>query len=474
MPFDLNHLELTLLIFFSIVYAGYFIQSIYSTYIIQHFTKKRAIVDGSEMLTSEYLPTVALIAPAYNEEEVVLESVRSLLSIQYFNVELVIVNDGSKDNTLQILIDEFQLEKGEPTYYSQLYTKPIKGIYKSKSKALSKLTIVDKVNGRKADAINAGINVSMAEYYAVIDLDCILEPDTLLTLMSPVINEKEKKVVAVGGVVGVVNDCEIKGGKVTKIKTPETILPKIQVIEYFRSFILSRPAWNQKNGLLIISGALGLFERETLINVGGFSHDAIGEDMDLVIKIHKYCLEKKINYKVDFIPYPLCWTEVPPTNEILEIQRNRWMRGTIQCMLKYRKMIFNPTYGRIGMISLPYWIISEMCAPLIEFLGLMLLVIFIVTGIFNWPYAIMLFALIYCISILLSCYSIVVFYLFYNKYNTQQDLLQFLKAASLEPFLYHPRVLVWSLKGYYDYFIKKKLCWGEMKRIGFSKSKSLS
>lgn len=467
-----NLIEKGFFIFFIIVYGSYYSISLCSFFIIRNYVKRQKYFDHEEMHKSRYLPKIALIGPAYNEGPVVLESVRSLLSVQYFNMELVVVNDGSKDDTLQKLIDEFELEPADIKPYSNIETMPVVNTYKSKNPAFSKLLVVDKVNGRKADAINVGINHSLADYYAVIDLDCILEPDTLLRLVEPVLKERDKKVVAVGGVIGAANDALIRSGKFVKAKSPKDFLPRIQIIEYFRSFILSRPAWSQMNGLLLISGALGLFEREVLIGVNGFTHNSIGEDMNLVMKIHEFCLDRKMDYCIDFIPTPLCWTEVPDNLPMLGNQRNRWMRGTIECMLTFKNMALRPKYGIIGMISYPYWFFAEMMAPLLEFIGFFAVIFFIYTDLLNVRFAIALAILVYIMSVLLSCFSVVVYHLYFNKYNSFKDFWLFIKAAWLEPFIYHPRVLKWSLKGFYDFFIKKSVGWGEMKRTGFNTSKS--
>ncbi len=466
-----NIVEKAFLIYFLIIYGSYYGQALVSYYLISNYQKRRENFDINEFLGDNQLPSISLIAPAYNESAVILDSVRSLLGLHYFNYELVVVNDGSKDDTLQKLIEGFELEPAEVKVYSEIPTKPLKTIYKSKNNSFARLTVIDKVNGRKADAINVGINHSDADYFGVIDLDCILEPDTLMCLMEPVLKSKEKEVVAVGGVIGATNDSVIHHGKMQDPKSPDTFLPRIQVIEYFRSFILSRPTWSKMNGLLLISGALGLFERNVLRAVDGFSHDSIGEDMDLVMKIHQYCLEKKMNYSVEFIPFPLCWTEVPPTLEILGRQRNRWMRGTLECMAKFKKMALNPKYGVIGMLSYPYWFLAEMLAPILEFVGIFITIYFIFTGTLNVHFAIIIFALVYFMSILLSTFAVVVYYLLFNKYNKTIDLMKFVKSILLEPFIYHPRVLYWSLSGYYDYFMQIEKGWGEMTRSGFGQPK---
>ncbi len=468
--FNIHTIEYGFLAYACLIFGSYILQGFISFYSLKSFTAKKKFIDEGRLLDSDILPTVALIAPAYNESAVIVQSVRSLLTAHYFDLELVIVNDGSSDDTMQKLIDNFSLIPSETRPYNNLSTKKVINTYRSKNSAFKNLLVIDKENGRKADAINVGINHSWADYYAVIDLDCILEPNALLMMVEPVLQSQDKKVVAVGGVIGAANDCTIKHGKFIEAKVPKKILPRIQIIEYIRSFILGRTAWNQVNGLLLISGALGMFERETLIAVGGYSHDAIGEDMDLVMKMHKHCLENKIDYKIGYIPYPLCWTEVPESKTILSSQRNRWMRGTIECMYKFRGMFLNPKYGIIGMVSYPFWLFTEMLAPVIEFLGMGLIVYFIVTGQLNLGLALILLFFIYFLTLSHSFIAIMIYYLNFDKYNSRSDLIKLFKTATVEAIYYHPKVLYWGLRGYYDYFFSKNLGWGKMTRKGFSTS----
>ena len=451
-----------------LVTFSYGIQALSASVLINKYVNRKKNLDETTMLQSHYLPSMALVAPAFNESVVVTQSVRSLLTVHYFNLEIIVVNDGSTDDTLAKLIKEFSLEKKEIVSYHSITTQPVRGLYKSTKPAYKNLTVVDKVNGRKADAINVGINHSLADYYAVIDLDCLLEPNALLMMVEPILQSSEKKVVAVGGVIGAANDSEVMKGKFLTAKTPKNFFAKTQIVEYVRAFIFGRTSWNSFNGMMLISGALGLFERETLIAVDGFSPAAVGEDMDLVMKMHRYCKEKRIPYKIDFVPYPLCWTEVPEDPVILASQRNRWMRGTIECMIKFRKMCLNPKYGVIGMISYPYWLFGEMLAPLLEFFGLFFIIFLASQGIVNWAFALSIVILLYLLALINSISALMVYYINFKKYATFSDLLGLFLTAAIEPFIYHPRCVWWGLKGHWDFFIRKKKGWGIMRRVGFN------
>ena len=465
------YLEKAIFLYCTFVLSVYFIQGFISYLVVNDYLLSKSLSDEYELLSSPYLPSITIIAPAYNESVVVTDCVKSLLAVKYFNLEIIVVNDGSKDDTLERLISEFDMTPVEKESYHGIETKPVRGIYKSRRRSLTTLTVIDKENGRKADAINVGINYGWSDYYMVIDLDCILEPFALLRMVEPVLKSK-KEVVAVGGVIGATNDSEISHGKFITAKAPKNFLPRMQIVEYIRAFLMSRPAWSTVNGLLIVSGALGLFERKSLVAVGGYSHDSIGEDMDLIIKLHKYCRDHKMNYAIEYVPFPLCWTEVPESKKILGSQRNRWMRGTIECMVRHRKMMFNPRYGVIGMVSYPFWFFGEMLAPFMEIGGLVLIFAFAMFGYIDVDYAMRLLIAVYIVSLFISFSSLALYYFSFRKYHRPEDLTQLFKSAMLEPILYHPRVLLWSMRGYKDYLFKKNVGWGMMTRTGLKKAAS--
>ena len=350
-------------------------------------------------------------------------------------------------------------------------TKQIRGIYKSRKKAFSKLTVVDKANGGKADAINVGINVSNTTYFACIDVDCIIDQDAFLRLAEPIMNNSnEERIGAVGGIVWLTNDADIKCGKVMKIRTPKSFIARIQVIEYFRAFLLGRPAWARNNGMLLISGAFGIFDRDTVLKVGGYNHDTVGEDMDLVMRMHSYYRLNDIPYRIAYLPDPLCWTEAPSDYTILGRQRNRWTRGTIECLKMHKKMFFSAKHGILGFISYPYWFFAEWMAPYVEAGGLIFFLIIAVLGLANWPFFFTLLFLVYTFATCITVYSILIQELYYGKYSTVDDLIELIKTAMLEPFKYHPRTVKWSIKGNYDHFMGTNKGWGEMTRKGFKKT----
>lgn len=426
----------------------------------KEYILKNSLTDYSSIIHSIDAPGFSLIAPAYNEGATIVENVRSLLSLYYTNLEIIIVNDGSKDDSLQRLIEAYDLYPSNFLVEGDLETKKIRGVYKSHNKVFKKLIVVDKENGGKSDALNVGINISTKDYIVCIDVDCILEQDAISKLAKPFLDDPDSKIIACGGVIRLANNCEIIDGKITKVNLPKTLLGKSQALEYIRAFILGRMAWSKINGLILISGAFGAFDRKIVLACGGYDHNTVGEDMELVVRMRRYMSEQNVNYKVVNIPDPLCWTEVPENKEILTKQRNRWMRGTIETLYKHRILFFNPKYGKLGMISYPYWFFFEFLGPVVEFFGFIVLFIFVILGIINWSIFYALLAFVFLYGILYSIYAILIDITTYNVYYKTKDIPKLILTAFLEPIYFHPKVVWASIKGIKDYFLKNSQ-WGK-------------
>lgn len=459
-------------IFFYCVFilASYLVISLISTKEVLKYKKKRNALDYTTVVSSSFQPSISIIAPAYNESVTIVDNIRSLLSLHYSALQIIIVNDGSKDETLQMAIDNYDLYLSNDVSLGNIDAKPIRGIYRSRKKAFSKLIVVDKENGGKADAINVGINVSKTDYFACIDVDCIIDQDAFLRLVEPIMKSNGKKIGAVGGIVWLTNDADVKSGKVVKIRAPKSYIARIQVIEYFRAFLLGRPAWARNNGMLLISGAFGIFDRETVLKIGGYNHNTVGEDMELIMRMHSYYRENNIDYKIEYVPDPLCWTEAPSDYSVLGKQRNRWTRGTIECLKFHKQMFLNNRYGILGYISYPYWLIAEWLAPYIEVGGMLFFIIIALCGLANWPFFIMLLFFVYAFSTCISIYAILIQELTYAKYSGVEDVKALIVTALLEPIKYHPKTVWWGLKGNYDHFTGSNKGWGEMTRKGFKKT----
>jgi cellulose synthase/poly-beta-1,6-N-acetylglucosamine synthase-like glycosyltransferase len=434
------------------------------------YIKKNSFVNYTEILASTVSPSISIIAPAYNESLNIIENVRSLLSSHYVNYDVIIVNDGSKDNSLELLIEAYDLVEVNYLINEQLKTKPLrKGIFKSTNPAFEKLIVVDKENGGKADALNFGINISKSKYVACIDVDCLLLEDSLQKMIKPFLEVTDVKVIASGGVIRIANSCIIKEGKLLDVNVPKKLIEVAQILEYLRSFLLGRMAWSRLNGLLVISGAFGMFDKKIAIQAGGYDTNTVGEDMEIIVRMRRQMEEQNVKYKVAYIPDPLCWTEAPDNYRILISQRNRWTRGTIETLRKHRKVGFNPKYKSFGLLSYPYWFFFERLAPIIEVIGILYFVILIALKNVRWEYAIAFFVLAYLFSVMFTIVAIFSEELTFHQYKKKGTGFKLLVVTLLEPFILHPFILYAALRGNFDYYFNKKIKWGEMTRKGLSK-----
>ena len=423
------------------------------------------------LLSSPFAPMISVLAPAYNESLTIVDNIKALHGLYYQNFEIIVINDGSKDDSLEKTIEAFELEKVPYAIDYKIKCQEIRGIYKSRMKAYSNLTIVDKLNGGKADALNAGINIAKGDYFISIDVDSIIDPHALKKLIKPFFEETDKKVIAAGGVIQIANSCVIENGQLVEVNVPDKFLPRCQVIEYSRSFLMGRLAWSRLDGLLLISGALGLFDKEIVINCGGYYTKTVGEDMELVVRMRKYMADNGLAYKVVYVSDPLCWTEAPSTLKVLGTQRNRWTRGTIDTIMLHRNIFFNPKYGFMGMVSHPYWVFFEWLAPIVEVSGILYFIIIALLGAANWSFFCVMLCFVYFFAITFSNYAILFDHLAYNRYKNKRMIIKLLMTSWLEPFFYHPLIVYWGLRGNFDYFIRKKKSWGKMTRAGFEMPK---
>ncbi|MDT0690010.1 glycosyltransferase [Salegentibacter sp. F188] len=457
-----------ILIFVFLVMISYIVLAIISGFSLKSYLRENRFVNYNALLALENAPWVSLIAPAYNESRTIKENVRSLLAINYNNFDVIVVNDGSKDDSIPVLIESFELVEAPLEYKPRLKTKDVKAIYVSSNPAFSKLVVVDKENGGKADALNTGINISNNPYLVCIDVDCIMDKDVLLKLAKPYLEQSEKRTIATGGVVRIANSCIIKSGKLVEVRAPENFLARIQVIEYLRAFILGRMAWSKLDGLLIISGAFGMFDREIAIKCGGYDTRTVGEDMELIVRMRRYMIENKEPYTVQYIPDPLCWTEAPETYKILRKQRSRWMRGTIETLYTHRKMLFNPKYKTLGLLSYPYWMLFEYYAPIIEFTGLIITIILAVFGIISWKFFFLFLLLVYAFAVMFSMIALYSEEATFQRYETLKDLRKLSIIALLEPVIFHPFTVYAAIMGNWEKLRGNK-GWGDMTRTGFDK-----
>jgi cellulose synthase/poly-beta-1,6-N-acetylglucosamine synthase-like glycosyltransferase len=367
--------ELTLLsylvtAFFVAINTTYLVHLALTIPALRRRMRALAFEDFRNLRESGLAPPISIIVPAYNEGKSIIESVRSLLALDYPALEVVVVNDGSKDDTLESLISEFKLERTPRVYWQRIKSKPVRGIYWGPSRP--NLWVVDKENGRKADAANAGINLASAPYVCVIDGDSVVEREAMAAMMHAIVPHSAETVAA-GGTIRIVNGCAVSGGVVTSVGTPRTFLGASQVLEYLRAFLFGRVAWGELGSLMIVSGAFGIFRKDVLVEIEGFRHDTVGEDMDLVVRMHRRLRRTGRPYRIAFVPDPVCWTECPESLKSLRGQRERWQRGLGETLDHNNEMLANPRFGRIGLVAMPYFMAFEYLAPILEVAGYVIL-----------------------------------------------------------------------------------------------------
>lgn len=464
--------ESTVFSYGTILMLIYALLGIFSFLAIRSFLKKESYTNYSNLLTSPLAPGISVLAPAFNEGLSIIMNVRSLLTLNYPVFEIILINDGSTDDSMEQMIREFDLVPVDFAYHAKIKTQPIKQIYKSSNPAFSKLVVIDKVNGKsKADAANAGINVASFNYFVCTDVDCILDKDTLLKLIKPVLDEQSKRVIAVGATLRIANSCDIDNGVMVRMRPPRQWLPRFQEMEYIRAFMLGKMGWSFINCVPNVSGGLGLFDKEIAIKAGGYDPLSFGEDMELMVRMTRYACENKIRYAIRYIPTTLCWTEAPATVKIFRLQRTRWARGLAQLMYSHFKMLFNPRYGRVGLVMFPYNFFFELIAPLIELTGLIYFIVLVATGRVNYQFALFLFLYLYCYSIIVTTIAVLWDQMAFRHYRTWKEVILLCCTSFFEFLVYHPLIVLFSLRGYYYFLTNKKYVWGNMQRQGLGQAK---
>jgi poly-beta-1,6-N-acetyl-D-glucosamine synthase len=452
-----------------VLFTSYLLLGIFSAVALRKYLRKNSYINYNTLVLSPLVPRISIIAPAYNESKSIIDNVRTLLSLYYNNFEVIIVNDGSTDDTFQKIVQAFELVKVNYYFDYRIPCERIKGVYKSDNPSYNRLTVIDKNNGGKADSLNAGINISRNSLIVTIDADSIIESDSILKLVKPFLEEKERKVIGTGGVIRIVNSCDIERGHIREIKLPEQILPRLQVLEYTRAFLLGRMAWSHLDGLMLISGAMGMFDRETVILAGGYSIKTVGEDMELVLRMRRYKAEREEKYEVTYIPDPLCWTEAPSDFKSLRKQRTRWTRGLIESLWTHRRLFMNPRYGKLGILGYPYWFFFEWLSPLIAFSGFVYTIYLVIAHKLNLPFFLLLFLFVYTFAVCLSVWAVLFEEITFHKYGRKKDVLRLLASALVEPFFY-PMHTLFALIGNIEN-LGGKQGWGKAKRSGFEKKK---
>jgi len=452
------------LIYFLVINSVYLITTLLAFSAIRKYVRRLKTVNIDELISLTGALPITLIVPAYNEEATCVESIKSLLMLKYPEYEILVVNDGSKDNTLEKLIKAFDLKPVDRVVTSNIKTKKVKNVYRSFKH--DNIWVIDKENGGKSDALNTGINFCRTPLFCAMDADSILERDALIRIVRPFL--ENSATIAVGGIIRIANGCTIKDGIVKEIRMPDNFIAAFQVLEYFRAFLSSRMGWDVLNAMLIVSGAFGVFRRSTVVEAGGYSTNTVGEDMELIVRLHRVCREKKIPYRITFIPDPVAWTECPSSIATLARQRDRWQRGLIESLIPHQKMLFNPFYGRIGLLAFPYFYFFEMLGPLIEILGYFLFIVSLALGIASMPFVIAFFTLTLIFGIAISIAAVALEEFSIQRYPHFSALIKLFFLAFIENFGYRQVITYWRFKAIFSALRRVKE-WGDMEKKAFNK-----
>lgn len=429
---------------------------------LRRYERARHYSPAQEAFASPLTPGISVILPAYNEETGVVASVRSLLAAHYPSFEIVVVNDGSNDGTLARLQEAFDLVPVRFTLRETLQSQQVHQVYVGRTQP--ELVVVDKVNGGKSDALNAGLRVARHPLFAAIDADAVLDSDAFIEVARPFLDDPEVTV-ASGGVVRVSNGCTVVGGRVVHVGFPQDVLVAIQYVEYVRAFLVGRIPWSSLNALMIVSGAFGLFKREAVEAVGGYRVDNIGEDVDLVMRLHRAEREAGNAYAIKFVPHPVCWTEAPADLGSLGRQRRRWQRGLGQTTWRCRDMILRPKFGWLGMGTLPYFILYEFLSPAIALVGVVATVMWWLLGGLSVQFFILFLIASFLLGGLLTASAVSMDQLGGRQRLSNRDLAKALGYALTSSFAYPQVMQAFQLVAYVD-LARRSTSWGEQRRRG--------
>jgi cellulose synthase/poly-beta-1,6-N-acetylglucosamine synthase-like glycosyltransferase len=432
---------------------------------ISDYVRRRGVIDYSTIEASELTTPISIIVPAFDEEPVIVESVRAMLRARYPRLEVVVVNDGSRDGTLAALQAAFSLVAVERVPRARLASAPVRGVYVSPLEP--DLLVIDKDNGGKADSINTGLCYARYPLFCTVDSDTLIDDDALVRLVRPF--QVHPETVACGGVVRIVNGSTLVGSHVAQVATPRNPLVNIQIVEYLRAFLAGRVGWSRLNALLIISGAFGLFRRQTVIDAGGYDPTTVGEDAELVVRLHRHCRERGQPYRVVFVADPVCWTEAPTSLRVLSRQRNRWHRGLLETLWRHRAMIGRRRYGAIGLFAMPYFLVFEALGPLIELAGYVIFGTSIAMGWVSPLVSLAFIGLAFLYGLLLSFGALLIEEHAFRRYRSWRCTARLALAAVLENIVYRQLSTIVRARAFLTLLSRtKKRDWGEMQRKGYA------
>lgn len=450
-----------MLVYFILLNVGYLTLNVLAIGTLNRNNREK-VLDDLPQLYSELAPAISILVPAFNEEATIAGAVRSMLQLTYSEFEIIVVNDGSTDRTLDVLVREFSLSPFPESNRGKIATQAIRASYRSTRHP--NLRVIDKHNGGKADSLNAGINAARHPLFCGVDADSVLGRDGLQHVVKPFLRHPDT--VASGGTVRVANGCEVKDGYLTRVGLPRNPWALLQVVEYLRAFLFGRLGWSRLNAMLIISGAFGLFKTETVIEIGGYRTKTIGEDMELVVRMHRVLRERGVPYRIEFVPEPVCWTEVPEDRATLRNQRIRWQRGLGESLTLNWTLLCSRRGGLPGWVAFPFMVLFEWLGPLLELGGYLFMAFGAMLGFVSWPAFVAFLFVAVGLGILLSASGLLLEEMSFHLYPNARHLAVLALMVILENFGYRQLNTWWRLIGLYRWAMQHESQWGAMKRKG--------
>lgn len=435
-----------------------FLELIAFHFLVRHLPRR--VLDDLPRTQTRFEPQISILVPAYNEEQTIADSVRSLLQLQYAEFEVVVINDGSKDRTLDVLIEEFELIPFPEAYPANLRTERVRAVYRSKRN--SKVRVIDKDNGGKADALNVGINLSRNPLFCTLDSDSILQRDSLQRVVQPFLDDPST--VASGGTVRIANGCQVRAGYLTAVGLPASWLGRFQVVEYVLAFWIGRLGWNPFNAMLIISGAFGLFRKDTVVRVGGYAKGCHGEDMELIVRLHRHLRLRGERYRISFVPHAFCWSEAPENLRSLKSQRIRWQRGLSEALLMNKQLLFHPRAGTVGWLSMPFMVLFEWLSPAVLVAGYLYATVGCLMGLVSPASMAALLAAEIGMGIVVSVSVLLVDEIAFHTYPEFKQARTLCAAAILQNLGFRQLNACWRLIGLWQSMTGAKVSWGSITR----------
>jgi cellulose synthase/poly-beta-1,6-N-acetylglucosamine synthase-like glycosyltransferase len=458
----LFYLNILFLAYFVIVNGVYLLLMALSGGVVARYGRIAAMTEYEGIFGTTFYKPVSVIVPAHNEESTIVGTVSSALAVRYPELEVVVVNDGSSDGTLAVLAGAFNLIATPEEVRQDVPCREIKQLYESLSHP--NLRVVDKVQGGKADALNAGINASTFPLVCNIDADSVIDVRSMVQITRPFL--EDHRVVAVGGVVVPANGCQIEQGDVRSVGLAHNWLARFQTLEYLRAFLFGRVGWARLNCLMIVSGAFAIFRRSALVEVQGYRTDTVGEDMELVLRMHRQFVDRKRPYRIILLPDPICWTQAPEDMRSLCRQRRRWHQGLADSLVKNRQLCFRRRYGEVGLLGYPFFLLCELLSPVVELLGLVVVGVAIAVHAVNWPLGILIFACAVLLGTIMSMAALLLEAKSFRKFPGLRDTVVLIGHALVEGFGYRQLHSLWRCLGLVDY-LRGRNVWGQPLRKAF-------